>query len=164
MRSAVLGSVVLSILVGGVLLLALGGVATIVLTKSWSASSWPETTCTILDARAVEDAQSDYTAWYVKVSWKYEVDGVRYEVRDEQPEVFGIVRDQVEAERIAARYAKEGTVACYLNPDDPRECKLDRSPPPFAPFVAFLAVAISLLGSLLGSVGTFVWLRSRARR
>jgi hypothetical protein len=94
-----------------------------------AARSWVETPCTILASQVAESSDSDGTTYKVDVRYSYVFAGGEH--RSERYDFFNAYSSGYQGKAdVVARYPPGARTVCYVNPDDPSEAVIDRSPGP----------------------------------
>ena len=116
------------------------------------ARSWPEVRCEVISSSVGSHTSKNSTTYSVDIDYRYTVDGREY--RSDQ---FGILNGsssgrQGKADAVA-KYPRGSQAVCYVNPKDPTEAILDRSPSllwliGLIPGLFFIVGVSGLLGSL----------------
>jgi hypothetical protein len=130
-----------------------------------AAAGWTKTPCTVEDSGLTEGRGRRVTDTF-HVRFRYTVGGREYQSDRHDLGVFAPTsHDRDEVQKLVERYPAGQPADCYLNPEDPADAVLDRSPPAedLGPFPAALLIAggVVLLGLLL--MGWKLLRRARAR-
>ena len=139
-----------------------GGVATWFitirpLTGLVAARSWVETPCTILASQVAESSDSDGTTYKVDVQYSYVFAGGEH--RSGRYDFFDAYSSGYQGKAdVVARYPPGASTVCYVNPADPSEAVIDRSPGP-----RYLVGLVPLVFLFIGVGGVVFALRHAGR-
>jgi Protein of unknown function (DUF3592) len=122
-----------------------------------AARSWVETPCTILASQVAESSDSDGTTYKVDVRYAYTFEGGEY--RSERYDFFNAYSSGYDGKaEVVARYPPGARTVCYVNPSDPSEAVIDRSPGP-----RYLVGLVPMLFLAVGVGGMVFALRQTGR-
>lgn len=122
-----------------------------------AARSWVETPCTILASQVAESSDSDGTTYKVDVQYSYVFAGGEH--RSGRYDFFDAYSSGYQGKAdVVARYPAGARTVCYVNPADPSEAVIDRSPGP-----RYLVGLVPLIFFFIGLGGVVFALRQRGR-
>jgi Protein of unknown function (DUF3592) len=122
-----------------------------------AARSWVETPCTILASQVAESSDSDGTTYKVDVRYSYVFAGGEH--RSERYDFFDAYSSGYQGKAdVVARYPPGARTVCYVNPADPSEAVIDRSPAP-----RYLVGLVPLVFLFIGVGGIVFALRQTGR-
>lgn len=113
--------------------------------RAQAAGAWQATSCTIESVDLVDDGDDGER---LDVLYRYEVDGRVYHAS--RYDFFDHARDDAERRQLYFRVRDRSgeTVACYVNPANPRDAVIDRAVAPLDRGVLLLVAGIGLFGLL----------------
>lgn len=99
--------------------------------KPWSglvaARSWTSVPCTILTSEVETSSSSDGDTYRIAITYEYEYAGVGYE-GDRYNFSFGSSSGYEGKAKVVAQYPPDSQAECFVDPDDPSQSVINRSP------------------------------------